>query len=406
MKYSNLKYVVFVIASVFLVGCNGDDNQSDIAFVKFFGDGTNDHGVDLCMHNDVIYVLANAKANDENQKVSPYLYFLNKQGEFVDEPLVFDDLENDEEAQKLLIDDERNLYIVSNVKDASGNEKIHIRKIQNNISTSLGYFGDNLSEAVSVSARDAIISESEEEIAIVGKARNNSDKLNAYYLVVNLDGQLLVHNDFGFEENDEARKIVEVNNNYYFTGYTENRLPNGKSRGISLSSFRSDRSDPIYDKSPFGTLKYNEGLCITKLGNTFLIASKEERSSEDVSNLKVYQLGVNDPFDIQKSIEFNDVQNVIPTDIVTTNNGFIVVTNKFRNNTPYIIICVLYYDNDGNLINKKEFGATGEKATLLQARKAIMVNDELFIVGQNESKNYENSDIVLLKLKSHNEFYE
>ena len=49
MKYNYIKYILFVFLIPYLAACDADEGKTDIAFVKFFGDGTNDYGIDIIL---------------------------------------------------------------------------------------------------------------------------------------------------------------------------------------------------------------------------------------------------------------------------------------------------------------------------------------------------------------------
>lgn len=396
MNCREIKYLIFVLIAL-LAGCAEDGGDQDIAFVKFFGEGNNDYGVDVYVHNQIIYVLANVGASDSTEKQIPCLYFLNLQGEFIQEPLKFniDTIEN-ENAEKLLMDDDRNIYIVSNVY-TSDSAKIYIRKIKNREIIWENSFGDKSTRTL---ATDALISEN--EIVIVGSTENSLGNKNPCFLKVNTEGEFLVLNNKGGGDNsdDEYLKIIKSNSRYFITGYTKTWGVSATRKQSVILVETSSEGGKVYGDW-YGASRINEGLCLTLQGNSIILASNELSTDGGAKQLKVYGIDKNN-FLVNWETEFVEAKNIVPTDIFAGNDGFIVASSKFSGTAGNI--CLFSYDIDGNYLGKKELGSNRLDATLLKVNRMIALDGEFFIIGNNEFGG--NSDVALLKLNSSNDFFE
>lgn len=396
MNHREIKYVIFVLSIVLLTGCIDNGGTPEIAFAKFFGEGNNDYGIDACVHGEIIYVLADVSAPDSEDKQLPCIYFLNTQGEFVEEPLKFniDTLES-ENAKKLLMDDDENLYLVSNI-NYSDNEKIHIRKIKNREIVWEYTDGINLKKAA---AADAILSDN--EIAIVGNTENSAGFKKFYFLKINTEGNYITHENSGSDKSDdEYSKIIKSNSGYYVTGYTEFfGITDSRKQSAVLGKLNAEGDAiPKY----YGSSRFNEGLCLALSGNSIILASNGRRTDVGINQLKVNGFNVNDDLSDLWETEFADNKEVVPVEIILNNNGFIIASNRYSGTAGNI--CLFSYDINGNYLGKKEFGSSRLDATLLKVKRVIALGDELLIVGSNEFGG--NSDVALLKLNSNHDFYE
>ncbi len=391
MNYRNIIFAVFVVIS-FITGCVDEGTQSDIAFVKYFGEGKNDIGVDICEYNNNICVLSNFQVTDTS-RASTCLYFLNKQGEFINKPFILDDLDEDEYGQKLLCDEANNLYIVSSVMDDGYNERILIRKLKNNSIEWSNYYGEYLN---SVSASDAIILGN--EIVVLGNTTSTGDLTDTYFLKINLDGELVSqYVNGGSYADDIASNIIEVDDSYYFIGYSESyNVTSSRERSIWLVNLKGTGKQTGYKS--YGSEKINEGLCLKKYDNTIIFAANEKNSDDEVSGLKIYGVDLDNFLSVEWETDFVDTRNIVPVDIVFQNKGFAVISNRFPKGQKNGNICILYYDFDGDFLAKKELGANNSSnASLLQVNNSLVIDGELYLVGYNEN---ESSDVALLKLNS------
>jgi hypothetical protein len=379
-----IKYLTFLL--LFFSCSKQTDNEQNVQFLKYYGGSADDKALSIALCSDGGYILTGSLITSNNVKHA-YVLKTTSNGERERLTTLFENDTFSTSACRVAIDGSGNYLIVGTMNNLSTARDVLVAKINpdGEVVWTKTFGGSADDEGLCIANLNS------GNILVGGytKSSGNGEK-DAWVLELNADGSKVWSKTYGYAGNDVCNHLLETDDCYLLTGYSENLAYTPSRKELFLVKINKSFGG-IAASVRYGGEGDRLGIkTIADADKNFYVLINSQLDS--LSGFGIVKL--NNDFYQKIWEKFSDnTENKVVTDFLLHDNTLVVTgyTNSGSNNN----ILVNLLDIEGN-IKKTWSDAIKSKSNLISYSSAMSNDGFLALSGSLEINSF--SKITLLKV--------
>jgi len=343
-----IKYTFGLLLILSIFSCDKLEISSIQAdsFIKLYGSGSSDFGVDVKPFNNGYILLATTTNLNEDTDIS--LIKTDKYGNQEGDMITFDG-GGDDVAGSILLTDDGGFIIVGTSKDID-NDDIYIAKYNSNGEFDWENF---IGKSSGSNEEGAVIKKAQTGYIIAGSTDRTGTK-DVYLVKIDDSGNLEWDNTFGVDKDDYASDIIMHNDGYLIIGSSNGYDSFNDLGGYDIILIKTNFNGDETHAHVYGKTDDDYGYGVLETDTSFVFVGSQENSSSD-AEAYVYMVDKENLLDFDWEFGFGANLYDQGFDIIKNQDGFTIVgCYEITNGTTAAYF--LNIDYEGKALLEKTLG--------------------------------------------------